>query len=350
MLCKKRDSNIELLRMLAMFQVLLVHADFYSLGYPSVEHVLNDFLDSFLRFFFESGSIVCVNVFILISGWFGIKPSFKGACNFIFQCVFFLTGAYLVALIIGTSTISKLGIAGCIGATTHNWFIKAYLLLYILSPVLNTFVEHATRKTFKTVLLCFFAFVCTYGWYGAAKFMMGGYSPLFFIGLYLLARYMRLYNPSFMHFKITTDILIYCGVCLFVTFASISAPLFLNRFFIAFYDYISPTCIIAAVYLFLTFSKIRFYCKFVNWCGISCFAVFLLHKNPSTLYHYKNLFAYLHTIYSPLQYWLVTMLILVVIFLLAVTIDKIRILLWRNILLFVEFCASKSNKCESLIK
>ena len=85
---KTRDSNIELLRMLAMFLVLLVHADFFSLGTPTLQDIQTSTLDSTLRIFFEALSIVCVNVFVLISGWFGIRPSLKGVSNFIFQCLF----------------------------------------------------------------------------------------------------------------------------------------------------------------------------------------------------------------------------------------------------------------------
>ena len=192
----KRQSNIELLRMLAMFLVLLVHADFFSLGAPTVNEIQSNSLDSFLRIFFEAISIVCVNVFVLISGWFGIKPSFKGLCNFIYQCLFFLTGLYIVTLLIGVNELSLKGLAGCVFATKLNWFIKAYLLLYILSPVLNSFIKATTKRTFKLVIIAFFLFTCTYGWIDAAVFMNQGYSTLFFIGLYLLARYIRLYSSS----------------------------------------------------------------------------------------------------------------------------------------------------------
>lgn len=178
-----------------MFLVLLVHADYFSLGAPTALEIKSDPIDAFLRIFFESISIVCVNVFVLISGWFGIKPSIKGLCNFLFQCLFFLTGLYIITLVLGLSEFNLKGIAGCFFATRLNWFIKAYLLLYILSPVLNAFVANSTRREFKGVLIGFFVFTCTYCWCGAAQFMLDGYSTLFFIGLYLLARYINIYKP-----------------------------------------------------------------------------------------------------------------------------------------------------------
>lgn len=63
-----RLSNFELLRCLAMFLVLVVHADFFSLGEPSITNFTSISLSDMTRLFIEGVSIVCVNVFVLISG------------------------------------------------------------------------------------------------------------------------------------------------------------------------------------------------------------------------------------------------------------------------------------------
>lgn len=321
-----RLSNIELLRMLAMFLVLLVHADFFSLGSPSADEIVHKPLDAFLRIFFESISIVCVNVFVLISGWFGIKPSFKGLCNFLYQCLFFLIGLYIITIIIGVNRISPGGLAGCVFATKLNWFIKAYLLLYFLSPVLNAFIKTASQKTFKLVLISFFAFTCTYGWIGAASFMDNGYTTLFFIGLYLLARYIRLYTPKWSQHTPWVYLAIYLLCAILVTAVSFLIPYLFDRYIpVDLYSYICPTTIIGALCLLLCFTKIKLQNQFINWCGISCFAVFLMHVSPSTLWHFKALFIYLHSHCSVASFWLITFAVLSLIFIVAILIDKIRI-------------------------
>lgn len=195
---KTRQSNLEILRIIAMFLVLLVHADFFSLGAPTVEDCVNNTLDAALRVYFQAISIICVNIFICISGWFGIRATMKGFCNFIFQCLFWLIGLYLIAMTIGTATLSTEGLKGCLVLTRLNWFIKAYILLYILSPVLNAFVEHASREVFKNVLIGFFVFQTVYGWLfsESTSHLQGGYSTISFIGLYLLMRYLRVYQPA----------------------------------------------------------------------------------------------------------------------------------------------------------
>lgn len=329
---KQRQSNIELLRMVSMFLVLLVHADYFSLGGPTLLEIHQTPLDAYFRVFFEAVSIVCVNVFVLISGWFGITPTAKGLCNFIFQCLFFLTGLYLITLAIGVSELSLKGIAGCFFATEQNWFIKAYLLLYILAPVLNSFVATASRLVYKRVIIGFFLFTCTYGWIGAAKFMMQGYSTLFFIGLYLLARYIRVYIPKWSLYKPTIDFSIYLVCVMLVTCVCFIFPLLFNKFFpLDMFSYICPTTIVGALSLLLCFTKINIQKRFVNWCGISCFAVFLMHVSPSTLWHFKSLFIYLHERMSVFEYWGATFIILLCIFIVSILIDKIRIMIWNRL-------------------
>ena len=86
---KERDSNLELLRIIAMLLVLLVHANFLSLGAPSAGEIFYSPVSSFFRFFVEALAIICVNVFILITGWFGIRPKVSRFCALIFQVFFY---------------------------------------------------------------------------------------------------------------------------------------------------------------------------------------------------------------------------------------------------------------------
>lgn len=193
-----RQSNFELLRILAMFLVIVIHADFLSTGLPSPEDYYADWLPVTTKVLFESISIVCVNVFILISGWFGIRPSFKSFSQFAFQCLFFYVGLYLLFLIKGDAELSIRGIAQCLCLTKEDdWFIKAYIGLYVISPVLNKFIETSGEKVFRNTLIAFYIFHTLYGCSSSARFIYHGYSAFSFIGLYLLAAYVRRYGIAF---------------------------------------------------------------------------------------------------------------------------------------------------------
>lgn len=225
---KERQSNIELLRIIAMFLVLLVHADFYSLGVVTPQDIRAFSLDSVLKVFFEAISINCVDIFVLISGWFGIRASFKGGCKFLFQCFFFLSLIYVITLLLGISKVNAETIKYLFVATKWNWFIKAYLLLYIISPVLNAFVDHASKRQFAIVLLSFYAFQFFYGWIftSATGYIVGGYSVSSFIGLYLLARYINVYDCQFKSLSVLRGWFICLAICCMVTVLYITPSLF----------------------------------------------------------------------------------------------------------------------------
>ena len=79
---KERESNVELFRILAMFLVLVVHFTGWFVG------GLADPFDSTKDLSFRMGqmvmealSVVCVNCFLIISGWFGIRLKFKSIWN-----------------------------------------------------------------------------------------------------------------------------------------------------------------------------------------------------------------------------------------------------------------------------
>ena len=161
---KDRDSNMELLRIIAMFLVLVVHADFFSLGAPTTTEISENEVSSLTRIAIQAISIGCVNMFVLLSGWYGIRPKLVGFCNFIFQCLFYLIGIYIICLLFNLSSFNLQGIAGCLLLLKWNWFIRAYILLYILSPVLNAFVSSATERQYRVILLSFFSFQTVYSW------------------------------------------------------------------------------------------------------------------------------------------------------------------------------------------
>lgn len=85
--------------------------------------------------FIESIAIVAVNVFVLISGYFGIKFKTKGVLRLYLVCFCWGLISYLLYCFLGHHPLDK-AIFGRFFAFTHNkwWFIIAYLYLYFAAP------------------------------------------------------------------------------------------------------------------------------------------------------------------------------------------------------------------------
>lgn len=329
----KRQSNIELFRIVAMFLVLVVHADFFSLQAPTPNEFHASRLPTIGRLFFESLSIGCVNMFVLISGWFGIRPKVRSFSNFLFQCLFFLIGIYAVCLAFGLADFSLRGVAGCFALLRQNyWFIKAYVGLYIMAPVLNAYVEHATKLQLGRTLVFFYLFQTVYSWVsGAAVFFESGYSTMSFAGLYMLARYAHLYPHRLTAFPARYDFLIFIGVVLFHTLLG-AASLGVGVSFLIgkINSYVNPLVIISSLYLLLGFTKLRFSYRLVNAVAASSFAVYLLHANPNLCKPYfcrAVQFIYHET--SGMLCVSYIFIFLVLVFVVAIIADRLRIRCWN---------------------
>ena len=335
-----------------MFLILVIHANMVSLSRPSRIDLLNNSIEVIFRYFVESIGIVSVNLFVLISGWFKIKPNKKKMLSFIYQIVFLWGGMLLIFALLGLTSINLKNIASSIALTSNDWFIKSYLVLCIISPILNTFVDNSTEKTLKTILIWFYLFQSTYGILGASRLFLDGYGPLSFIGLYLLAQYVRkIADGKYSKISINTlfvfrkevDISIFLLCALINTLVGVLALKLDINLYAKVYAYINPLNIIGALYLFLFFTKINIgRNKIINWLAASSFAVYLLHGNQTREY-FTNTIQNIYDSYNGVGCVLLVFLFLVLVYISSVVIDQIRIITW-NLL-----CNLK-GKCQTIAK
>ncbi len=323
---------MEALRIIAMFFVLMLHANFLALGWPTSEEVSANPLSWGIRIFFESLSIGAVDIFVLISGWFGIQPKLKSFGNLTFQCLFFGVGIYISCVLTNISSLSLTGTINSLYIRQYNWFVPAYILLYILSPVLNAFIEHSTKKQFSFVIISFYTFQSIYAWIigGENGGFLSGYSTISFIGLYLLARYVRLHSPKFTKFSYKLDLVIFISLVLLNSLGDY--VLHNSRFF----QYNSLIVIFSSLHLLLAFSKLRFHSRIINWIASSSFAVFLLHIDNNILPYFLYYCRQIYQEHSGIKYLATICVFLTAVFAVSVLLDKIRICCWKPIATWIE--------------
>lgn len=207
-----------------------------------------------------------------------------------------------------------------------------------MSPILNAFIEHSEECTYRYVLIFFFAYIFIYAWgYISVKGIEGGYSTIFMIGLYLLARYVRKYPNKYSTLSKRWDITIILGNTLISTILSYFPNLIGISKAGKFCDsYVCPFTIMYSLYMIILFSKLRIQSKVINWISGSCFAVYLLHTHISLFDYYKQWVKY---IYEHIDGFIVPVSILVLligVFAIAIMVDQPRKLLWK----YFQF-----NKC-----
>lgn len=337
-----RDSNMELLRIVAMVFVLVVHACDASFGAPAKMKITDAPLIGIVELFTESIVIVCVNLFVLLSGWYGIKAKKNSLLKLLFQVVFFVIVGFVICkmmiinVILPFTHLSDLPVSALLFNVLlvdfwDYWFVKAYLLLFILSPMLNAFVEHVSREQFNTLLIGFFIFQTAYGWlFEGVDHIAKGYSTISFIGLYLLARYVKIYRPKIACFNKYYDLLIYL-FCTLMTTGFVVAMLKVGNkdWAQAAYYYCSPLVVVASLYLVLFFSKIKIRSQFINTIAVSAFAVYLFHCQSQLFHYYKMFISQWYNNSNTIVFLSYTILFIIAVFIVSVLLDKVRIGCWN---------------------
>ena len=331
-----RHSGIELLRLLSMVFILALHINFFAFGQPTSTSFESDFLGCSLRFFWESLTIVGVNTFVLISGWFGIRPKTKSVLALLFQCAFFCCALYMAGWVFGVDFSRREALRNLFLLGKANWFIKSYLLLYILSPALESFVASASRRTFKALLLSFFVFQSIYGWlYPVAVYFSNGYSTISFVGLYLLARYVHLFRPRFATLPKWEDLGVFlCLTAITMLLGTLGTFGILPQR-ISVFAYCSPFVIAGALYLFLFFSKWDISSRLVNETARSSYAIYLFHAHPCVTHTLLVPTAANILQMRPMAHFVLLPLLLLAFALSAIALDRVRIIVWQRLSGFI---------------
>ncbi len=201
-----RQSNFELLRILCMWGVLTCHVinHLYNI------HTANFSVANETRVFIFNISIVAVNCFVIISGYFKIKPSWKRIIRLYAQIAFYTALFAGIGLLNGNTDITN-ALLHTIFPLSHSgmWFITAYFCLFLIAPILNAAFEKANKQE-RIMWLVALLLVDIYVGYihQAPQVTQDGYHIIHFITLYFLGRYiscssLKIKNGGF-----------FCGYCI----------------------------------------------------------------------------------------------------------------------------------------
>jgi len=203
---KKRELNYELLRIIAMLMIVCLH--YLSKGGLLGDPARADMTATgYTAWLVEAFCLVAVNVYVLISGYFGVdvggkKYSFQEVLKKPFQIwkqVFFYSMLFgCGALIIGVQEFDLYQFFSyCFPLVTeHYWFATYYIVLCLLMPFLNagmTYLDQKETQYLLAGLLLFFSVSKTVipmqlPW---DKY---GYDSLWFLVLYLTGAYLKRYG------------------------------------------------------------------------------------------------------------------------------------------------------------
>lgn len=284
----KRNIGLDILRIIAMFMVVFLHV----LG--KGKFISDNDNANFYKFILlvETICIVAVNCYVLITGYFQVKSKFKvkKVIKIWIKVVFYSIVIYGILLLFGQVNFSiKDGIKSFLPILTNiYWFVNCYILLYILSPFINKLIESLNKKEFQKLLIILLIVFCGFTSILPSSFTFdktGGYGIIWFVVLYLVGAYIRLYvNFNYENrknligfFLISTFdyllILIIEYICGKFQVMNMSAKLLKYNFI---------TVFLASVFLFLYFKNMEVknskIINIVSKVAPLTFAVYIIHE------------------------------------------------------------------------
>jgi peptidoglycan/LPS O-acetylase OafA/YrhL len=318
---ESRLSNFELLRIVAMLLVMFGHSHLriapLTQSSPSILMIVKSMA--------ACVATMGVPIFIAISGWFGIRYKGRGLLKYLFQVFFVLWAIYALSVALGVAEFNTEGLKISMGFYEGYWFIIGYLGLYLISPVLNSFIENTSKRTFQTVLLSLLLFQCYYSWLTAWFDYYNGYSIVLFSVIYLTAAYFRKY--PMMWVEKHAPMLLIVIVVVMAVIATFSFWKYGHAARQVRDD--NPLVILASILLLLSFKKMRFQSKMVNWLAASCFSVYLIHFNPYVYQHFFSITKKIFDHYIDVTYCVMMLLFLLATYLCCTLFDQLRVLVWR---------------------
>lgn len=137
---KQRQANVELMRIFAMFLIVVWHIyGHYMEGcdtiHPLVQKAMG-FITGFISFH--------VDLFILITGYFGIKNNKKAIVKNLLLCAFYLWVFNLISLLSeGTIYIEQV-----VFPISHSpwWFMTVYFLMVLVAPFVEKMFSTFCKK------------------------------------------------------------------------------------------------------------------------------------------------------------------------------------------------------------
>jgi surface polysaccharide O-acyltransferase-like enzyme len=288
--------SADLIRTVGIFLIILLHATNFPPQIP-INITPQVMYDWFTADAYAAVAHIGVPLFVMLSGFLLLQPEkadeplrtfFKKRFNriglpFIFWSItYFLWNVYVHNMPLTTDSVVK---AFMSGTYVHLWFLYLLIGLYLITPLLRTFVKFLDSKRFKYLLILWFIgtsviwFINTFGPYNfnTALFVFTGWTGYYILGAFL------------QKIKVRTWILIFTA-CLGITTAIFGAyavtALVGERVTEFFHESLNFNMIIASVAVYLLLINIPL--KHVesqntkvnavlHWIGQNTLPIYLMH-------------------------------------------------------------------------
>lgn len=271
-----RNSNFELLRIISIVMIMMLH----YLGYWTLDNVNKDTLNYYIVYLIQSISVMGVNCFILITGYFLIEKdrvNIRKIVDLLLIVAFYGFIFYFFMMFINKTSFNikdfiKALIPFLIG---KRWFVRTYIILFLLAPYINKCLISLHKKSFQLLILILIIFFSIWpSFFPYPPVDDAGYGIINFIVLYTIAAYIKLHVKDIENNKIKLYIFCYI-ICVMITY-------FGTIYNIYSWGYNFIFNILGSLMIFLIFSQIKIQSSKINYVALFVFGIYMGHCDFQT--------------------------------------------------------------------
>ena len=324
---KQRESNLELFRIVVM---LLIVAHHYVVNSGVGEAISSNPLspNSIFYYFLGMWGKTGINCFVLITGWF--------------MCTSRITLQKFLKLLMEIELLPVRHI--------KDGFVPCFLIFYLCIPFLSILVRNMDRKMHLILiglLLFLYTFLSTIPIFSVTMNYVS-----WFITLFIIASYMRLYEFPLKDGHISSWILLSIGAAV-LSMLSVWAIICSGKnaspyWFVS--DSNKVMALVTSLCLFILFRTIRIpYSKLINSIGATTFGVLLIHAHNNTMrqWLWRDLFDNVGHLSIP-HYANRSLGVVVLVFIVCAIIDYLRIVFFERPLLDIYDKRNTNLVCSSI--
>ena len=288
----KRSSNFELLRILAMLMIVASHAAQHSGNGDWVVMSQPFSLNLFATYLFGTYGQTGVILFVIISSWFLCTASsvhYGKAVNLYLQTMLSSVAIFFFVKLGGFEPVGVKEFVKAILTPVYGgyWFIRTYLLFYLVVPFLQKAVQSADEKTHKKLLIILTILLPVLRFFFFVEGEFGNVGD--FVYVFVAVSYLKKHKGNFLekHCRlIFISLLILMQVsllganlfCYHFGFSSEFLEKILKRIFPCRHIFVMLLSM-SLFYIFKNYVKIG-NSKIVNAIAKTTFGVYIFHENP----------------------------------------------------------------------
>lgn len=347
---KERNSAYELMRIVSMLLIVLYHVIMHGKVLENCQNESLKIIFEFIKFI----TLVHVNSFILVTGYYQIESNFKQSkvwsllnANWFYRIL--IVALLLIFNIVSIDKVTFIKEVFPINLNEY-WFFKNYLLLYCLTPFINKGIEKMSKNNYrKMIVVLFIIFSIIPSLTGGLYFDNSGYTLYHFIFLYILGAYLKKYPLSKSYIFRVASRNMYKIILIFIFFTCAFSNYILYKYSMAVAGvntilgeissyasrasilYNNPLVVIQSICFFEYFGTLNFKSKIINKIASLVFGIYLIHDNN---FSRELMYIFLKIDNGPIysyKFVFYVLFIVILIYIISAIIEYIRQILFKKI-------------------